>query len=175
MGLAVLAASKFRTGFALDINKFYTCVQSVMVLDILHVLLKLVPGNIVITVIQVASRLYVAWVLLPSQAAPLPWNYIMFTAWSLAEIIRYLYYNAQSHKTFTFLRYSAFIVLYPLGVLTGELPLIYEHFVNTKALGQKRAWIDLLIFVTYIPGFPYLYLHMLKLRKKKLVGSHKIQ
>jgi very-long-chain (3R)-3-hydroxyacyl-CoA dehydratase len=177
IGLFVLISSKFLPQLSShrNLNLYFITVQSLMVLDIVHVLLRLTPGDFLTTLLQVASRLYLAWFILPAQPAISRWNYVMFTAWSLAEIIRYFYYNVPTLKTLTFLRYSAFLVLYPLGVLTGELPLVWEHFQNAKALGQKRVWIDVGMLIGYVPGFPYLFLHMIKLRKKKLAKTPKVE
>jgi very-long-chain (3R)-3-hydroxyacyl-CoA dehydratase len=132
-----------------------------MILDVVHVVCKLVPGDPIATVLQVISRLYAVWVVLPSQPAVAKWNYILFTAWSLAEIIRYQYYLYREVSFLQFLRYNAFIVLYPLGVLTGEIPLIWEHYQNLKFR------FDIFVLLLYLPGFPFLYFHMLKLRRRR--------
>jgi very-long-chain (3R)-3-hydroxyacyl-CoA dehydratase len=144
-----------------------------MILDIVHVLLGLVPGSLISTSMQIISRLYVAWVILYPHFMRNVCHPIMLVSWSLAEIIRYTYYNAQKNKILTFLRYSAFIVLYPSGVLLGEVPLIYGHSRLAADVGWSGAWIDRLVLIAYIPGFPYLFWHMIKLRKKKLGGPRK--
>ena len=52
----------------------------------------------------------------------------MLFAWTLTEIIRYSYYTLNLMNTnvgiITWLRYTLFIVLYPIGV-TGELLCYY--------------------------------------------------
>lgn len=150
------------------LNKYYIIIQSIMFLDIVHALLKLVRGNIIATILQVGSRIYVVWMIVRQQDAPNIWNYLMYTAWSLAEIIRYQYYiHKPSEGLLLFLRYNAFIILYPIGVLTGELPLIYQNYQATKNI------VNLVIMFLYIPFFPYLYIHMLSLRKKKSNESKK--
>jgi hypothetical protein len=40
--------------------------------------------------------------------------------WSLAELIRFSYYENRDVVLFKFLRYNAFLVLYPFGVLGEE-------------------------------------------------------
>lgn len=44
-------------------------------------------------------------------------------AWSLAEIIRFSYYLFKNVSLFKVLRYNAFMILYPVGIL-GELRVI---------------------------------------------------
>ena len=138
--------------YAQYLNPYY--IQTFMLLDIVHAILKLSSGNIFATCLKVASRIYVVWAIVRYQPGPNIWNYCMYAAWSFAEIIRYQYYIHKSTQgILLFLRYNAFIILYPIGIFAGEMPLIYRiHFY---------------ILFLYVPFFPYLYLHMLKLRKKK--------
>jgi very-long-chain (3R)-3-hydroxyacyl-CoA dehydratase len=136
-----------------------------MLLDVVHVLLKLVPGGFVTTFLQIVSRLYVAWVVLPGQDSLAVWNYVMFVAWSLAEVIRFQYYVRRNSRALLFLRYNAFILLYPMGVITGELPLLWKDYTT------QGRWINIPIIVLYIPFFPYLYRHMLRLRALKSKGA----
>jgi very-long-chain (3R)-3-hydroxyacyl-CoA dehydratase len=161
VGFVLLIASLAFKSLSMFVDTYFTAIQSLMVLDIVHVLLKLVPGGVITTFLQIASRLYVAWVVLPAQDSFTRWNSVMFAAWSIAEIIRFQYYEHRGSWALLFLRYNAFIVLYPMGVLTGELPLLWQDFVAHK------RWINIPIMMLYIPFFPYLYLHMLSLRKGK--------
>ena len=49
----------------------------------------------------------------------------MYIAWSIAEIVRYSFYEHKNVSWLKLIRYNMFFVLYPMGVLTGELPLIF--------------------------------------------------
>lgn len=163
VGLIFMATTFVAPNLTQYLNKYYIIIQSIMFLDIIHAILKLVRGNIFATILQVGSRIYVVWMIVREQTeGPNIWNYLMYTAWSLAEIIRYQYYiRKPSEGLLLFLRYNAFIILYPIGILTGELPLIYQNYQATKNI------VNLVIMFLYIPFFPYLYIHMLSLRKKK--------
>ena len=168
IGLLIVISSLVFDELKLYLNKYYIVIQSFMILDIIHVLLKIIRSNLVTTLLQVSSRLYVIWAILPFQKASTIFNYFMFIAWSLAEIIRYQYYNHKDNKGFLlFARYNAFILLYPLGVCGGEIPLIYQNWVTT---GNK---FQLFVIALYVPFFPYLFYHMLVLRKKNLQNSKK--
>lgn len=81
------------------------------------------------------------------------------------------------------LRYSGFIVLYPVGV-ASELTMAYLALPTIKA---TRLWnypmpnklnfafdyyvVCLLIIASYLPGLPQLYGYMLTQRKKQLGGA----
>lgn len=155
--------------YAQYLNPYYIFIQTFMFLDIVHAILKLSSGNVFATCLQVASRIYVVWAIVRYQPGPNIWNYCMYAAWSIAEIIRYQYYiHKSNHGILLFLRYNAFIILYPIGIFAGEMPLIYQNYKIT------RNRIHFYILFLYVPFFPYLYLHMLKLRKKK-TAQKKIQ
>ena len=141
------------------INPYYTVIQSVMLMDIVHALLNIVKGSPIATIMQISSRLFVVWWILPNQKQFSIFNYIMFTAWSLAEVIRYLYYSHKGSKMLQFLRYNAFLILYPMGVLTGEVPLIYRDYQ-----ARKHSF-NLIVLAIYVFGFPYLFWYMLRQRK----------
>ncbi|OHT04104.1 Very-long-chain (3R)-3-hydroxyacyl-[acyl-carrier protein] dehydratase PASTICCINO 2 [Tritrichomonas foetus] len=160
-GLILMIVTRLQPEAIEYLNKYFIIVQTIMLLDIIHAVLKIVRGNIFATILQVLSRIYVVWMILPSQESPNLFNYLMFTAWSFAEIIRYQYYNHKNAKgVLLFLRYNAFIILYPIGVLLGEIPLIYQNYQATGFVFQ------IFVLSLYVPFFPYLYIHMLKLRKK---------
>uniref|UniRef100_A0A336MB45 Kinesin-like protein n=1 Tax=Culicoides sonorensis TaxID=179676 RepID=A0A336MB45_CULSO len=104
--------------------------QNLALLEILHAVMGIVPSNVLITTFQVFSRLMVVdgviWPTLTGQNSPgLP---IALVAWSITEIIRYGYYALNLVKTVPYcivwLRYTTFIILYPIGV-TGELLCFY--------------------------------------------------
>ncbi|XP_048420749.1 very-long-chain (3R)-3-hydroxyacyl-CoA dehydratase-like isoform X2 [Pyrus x bretschneideri] len=68
-----------------------------------------------------------------------PSVFITFVAWSLTEVIRYPHYafncTGSCPSWITYLRYTAFIVLYPPG-MAGETWLTYQAlpFINKKSL-----------------------------------------
>jgi hypothetical protein len=66
----------------------------------------------------------------------------MLLAWFIAEIIRYAYYvsgmfNVQG-KLITWLRYSAFIICYPVGVVS-EFFIMYTVFKYDDLLVHKNT------------------------------------
>ncbi|GJD08846.1 Very-long-chain (3R)-3-hydroxyacyl-CoA dehydratase 2 [Galdieria sulphuraria] len=110
-------------------------------------------------------------------------------SWSLAEIPRYLHYalslTGGRTTVATWLRYSVFLILYPLGA-GSEMLLLYKAMPYIRDRGiwslklpnklnfafdfYKVCWV--LLFL-YLPGLPFMYVHMLRQRKKYLSNQHK--
>lgn len=174
--------------------------QSAALLEVAHSLLGVVRAPIMTTVLQVASRVWLVWGILvaaPAQVTSrgidlLPIKGLSFelnlvtllAAWSVTEIIRYSFFAVKElgYNPFPllWLRYTTFIVLYPLGV-ASELTMVYLalphirtsrkwsiHLPNTVNFAFDYYYFCLFAVVVYIPGFPMLYSHMLKQRKKVL-------
>jgi very-long-chain (3R)-3-hydroxyacyl-CoA dehydratase len=115
------------------------------------------------------------------------WIFNITTAWSLAEIIRYGYYLYLSigvpPKTIIWIRYSAFIILYPIGVFS-ELMTLKDAYGKIKQCCPRvysfempnefnisfdyLYFIWLLVIPGYCVGFPFLYSYMFQQRNKKL-------
>lgn len=157
-------------------NGFITIVQSGAVFEVYNSLVGNVRSPVTTTAMQVASRLLVVWgifKLLPNSPANYHWAYItLCLAWSITEVVRYFFY-AQSIVTsgnppryLTILRYNLFFVLYPLGV-GSELTMIYLSLDEAASqIGVLYKYFLIVSMATYAPGFPVLFGHMLKQRKK---------
>lgn len=152
--------------------------QCLAIIEVFNSLLGIVRSPLLTTVAQVASRLLVVigiFALLPETPAAHSIVYItLLFAWSITEIVRYLFYfftltskNGPPHFI-KMLRYNMFLVLYPTGV-ASELIIIYSALPIAKAK-YSVYYKYLLIFsmLTYIPGLPMLFLHMLAQRKKMM-------
>lgn len=166
--------------------------QNAAVLEIFHAATKLVPSNPVITTFQVFSRvMVVCGVLMPTlEGRTGPGLPLALLAWSVTEIIRYLYYalniaNVMPHFL-VWLRYTTFIILYPIGV-TGELLCFYgaQNEVSKtdmwtiglpNPLNFSFHYRHFLIFIMllYIPLFPQMYLHMFS-QRRKILGPQKLK
>ena len=108
----------------------------------------------------------------------------MVLAWSVTEIIRYSYYMVgligMKFGVLTWLRYSVFIILYPLGA-GSELLCIYKAYhdiaifrpydielPNNYNFTFRFQYLVLLVVISYLPGFIALYYYMFAQRKKIL-------
>ncbi|KAF6254850.1 tyrosine phosphatase-like protein [Scenedesmus sp. NREL 46B-D3] len=183
--------------------------QTAALLEVVHAATGLVKSPVGITAMQVASRIWCLWgVVVPCASAVLPrgllspgqqaalglpgWANINFislmTAWGCSEVIRYGFFalkEALGRPPYfaTWLRYTGFIVLYPLGVSSEltmawlALPSIAQRGLFSTSL--PNAWnfgfsyyvACILVMLTYIPGLPQLYGYMLTQRRKVLGGG----
>lgn len=162
--------------------------QNAAVLEILHAATGLVPSNVIITTFQVFSRVMVVGVILATPykyAAASPGLPLALLAWSITEIIRYFYYFAHLVNfvphILVWLRYTMFIILYPIGV-TGELLCFYAAVQYSNANPDSWSYvlpnkwnftfsylyILITVMLAYIPLFPRLYMHMFVQRRKIL-------
>lgn len=163
--------------------------QNAAIIEVINVALGFVKSNLLLTFFQVMSRvLVVVGVLIATPTGPQsPGLPLCLLAWTITEIIRYLFYalnliDAVPHLLI-WCRYTFFIALYPIGI-TGELLCIYwaQSWVAESKLWSfelpnalnftfsYQYWLLFLMFL-YIPLFPQLYLHMFGQRKKILGGG----
>uniref|UniRef100_A0A7S3EME0 very-long-chain (3R)-3-hydroxyacyl-CoA dehydratase n=1 Tax=Rhodosorus marinus TaxID=101924 RepID=A0A7S3EME0_9RHOD len=159
--------------------------QTAAVLEILHCLLGLVRASVFSTILQVSSRIYILWVVAdPFHDAVGQFLAFktMVLAWSLTEIPRYAYFAIgqvqKPPKWMTWLRYSSFMPLYPLGAaseaacLYTVLPLIKEarpysiYMPNTLNFALDSYFTSICSLLIYIPGLPFMYSHMIGQRAK---------
>lgn len=130
----------------------------------------------------------VCGVLLPTPTGPAsPGLPLALIAWSITEVIRYLYYALNLLGAVPYLlvwcRYTFFTVLYPVGV-TGELLCLYaaQSYVAKSKLWSLEMpnnlnvtfsyhYVLLFTMLLYIPLFPQMYLHMFTQRQKVMAVS----
>jgi very-long-chain (3R)-3-hydroxyacyl-CoA dehydratase len=151
-------------------------VQGLAFLEIVHVLAGWVKTSLVNTAIQYFSRMFICLLIyllfLPMNSADNNWvkagTIMIFIAWPLAEVIRYTYYLNGKLQLFQWLRYSAFIFLYPFGVLAESFILL--RFLNLSFQHAKWGWVGIicLSIVMYIFFFPKLYGYLWQQRKNKI-------
>lgn len=162
--------------------------QTIALLEVVHSFLGLVRSPAVMILVQISSRLHFVWILWPHVAISRIGLLGCCVIWSLAEVIRYLFYALQLWNAVPYvskwLRYSGFIVLYPLGIgseLVGIWWALGGSLQNDKWLRQFPSpmpnalnfQLDLyytyvaMLFL-YIPGTLHLFGYMLRQRKKAL-------
>lgn len=142
-----------------------------------------------------AGRSTVLWVVIENyQTSGLsPFYGLMVLAWSAADVIRYLYFatrlvGGHQYSNLTWLRYSAFYILYPVGI-ASEVGVVYETVSEAWKLGYNlHAWAYIAAALLYIPGkclfdtrqagsadttiaSPTLFNHMRRQRRKVLASE----
>lgn len=117
-------------------------------------------------------------------------TFIVVFSWCVVEAVRYLFYvitlMQMDVPLLYWLRYSLFLVLYPVGIFFELFCcFIVVEFLSSNSeadtdlsmsLFTSRCYISLrcciiAVMLSYIPGAPILFNHMLKNRKIKLKSS----
>lgn len=147
--------------------------QMLMLIDVVNAALGLVRSPITTAVMQVASRIFVINILeyFGESRSTIGLHFLLF-AWTPTEIIRYSFYLVKD--TFSdipyflkWLRYSTFLILYPLGI-SGEIIVLYASKSSVKESFQILYYFIILLFIVYPFGAFVLYRYMLNQRKKSL-------
>uniref|UniRef100_A0A914KQX4 Very-long-chain (3R)-3-hydroxyacyl-CoA dehydratase n=1 Tax=Meloidogyne incognita TaxID=6306 RepID=A0A914KQX4_MELIC len=163
--------------------------QTAAILEIFHCIFRLVRSPVGTTTTQVFSRVTVVWLILYKVASSrvsigVP---MLLIAWSITEVIRYSFYALNLINAvpsfLIWMRYTFFILLYPLGAggelltMFAALPEIGERkhltieMPNVVNFAFHFYWAVVLLALTYIPLFPQLYGYMFVQRKKVLGGT----
>uniref|UniRef100_A0A2N9IBA8 Very-long-chain (3R)-3-hydroxyacyl-CoA dehydratase n=1 Tax=Fagus sylvatica TaxID=28930 RepID=A0A2N9IBA8_FAGSY len=124
-------------------------------------LICLVPSGVVNPLLQWGGRTHflLAVVRQIDEVQELPSVFITFVAWSSSEVIRYSHYalNCMGSCPYwiNYLRYTAFIVLYPIGMAPGEMWLMYQAlpFIKKKHLHEHL-----------FNGLPFSYYNFLRVK-----------
>lgn len=162
--------------------------QTGAVLEVLHAMTGIVRTSALTTALQVGSRLMLVWGV--TEPVVRVRDRLSFTtmvlAWSLTEIPRYFYFSVSSATAYvpywvTFMRYSTFLPLYPMGA-TSEWVTLYLALddIRTNRLfsislpNRFNFAFDyysycVIILALYVPGLPYMYSHMLRQRRKYVI------
>lgn len=166
--------------------------QTAALLELVHSMAGLVRSSIFTALPQVASRLFIVWLILDpllmkDEVAKNSIGFPMLLfAWSITEIIRYSFYACSLLDTVFYsmqwCRYSFFLILYPMGV-SGELISVYHSLPSAKKsqffslqlpnqlnFSFDFVWFCYSLYLIYIPGFYHLFTYMLG-QRKKVLGS----
>ncbi|KAG6842105.1 hypothetical protein C0991_002759 [Blastosporella zonata] len=147
-------------------------VQSLAVLEVVHVLLGWVRSPLPTTASQVASRLFLVWGIVDQfpHVRTNPLYTTMLLSWSLTEVIRYAFYVLSllgcSSSILLYLRYTTFYVLYPTGA-SSEALLIYATLPSSWRL-SVTDYARGALFVIWWPGLYVMYTYMMAQRRKVL-------
>ncbi|OCT75630.1 hypothetical protein XELAEV_18030814mg [Xenopus laevis] len=176
-------------GLYRNIQKTLKCFQTFALLELIHCALGIVHTSVLVTGVQVSSRIFMVWFITSSikKVQSEEGVLIFLVVWTVTEITRYSYYTFKllNHLPYfiKWARYNLFIVLYPVGVV-GELLTIYAALphVRKSAMYSLRLpnkynvsfdyyYFLIIVMCSYIPLFPQLYFHMLRQRRRVLHGE----
>ena len=140
-----------------------------------------VPAPVFTTIMQVFSRLILVWGIAQPfpELTPSAWYSSMLVAWATTEVVRYTYFVLKQFEAvpgwLNWLRYSGFLVLYPVGI-SSEVAMILKAIMGPAAgLAPEYPLVLGSILAAYVPGSVILYSHMLKQRRKYLGGGARVK
>ncbi|XP_062017502.1 uncharacterized protein LOC133733870 [Rosa rugosa] len=168
---SVLSTKGVNGAYASAGNLIYLC-QMVAFLEVIHGAIGLVPSGVVIPLMQWAGRTNCIFVMRQThEVQQLPAVFITFVAWSISEVIRYPNYALNCIGScppwLTYLRYSAFLVLYPPG-MGGETWIMYRALPFLKKYSFSYYTFLMVVLFCYPILCLKVYLHMVKQRRSKL-------
>lgn len=154
-------------------------------LEVVHGALGIVRSGALLHFLQWIGRTHyvVAIVFKIPEVQDCPSVFVIFLAWSISEVVRYLHYALTCiglcPYRVIYLRYTTFISLYPVG-LFGESWLMYKAlpFIEERDLYADYFTFLPFSYYTFVQGllvvYPFvwlkLYLHLLQQRSIKLGG-----
>ncbi|EAW21574.1 putative membrane protein [Aspergillus fischeri NRRL 181] len=146
--------------------------QTLAIVEILHAATGLTRAPVRPTFTQIFTRCVQVWAVnyqYPEPTASSPAYPALLLAWSAADAVRYAYFGllqAGIRVDFVkWLRYSLFIVLYPVGI-GSEWWLMYKAAAAT--VNPIGAAVFYFCLALYVPGAFKMYSYMLKQRRKAL-------
>lgn len=161
-------------------------------MEVLHIMSRLVPADLVTTGMQIGGRMFLVYLVLIPYEGPKysPYGFpVLLLAWCISEMTRYAYYVfrlcGQVPYVLTWMRYSLFILLIPIGIV-GEFLSIFAAFpemsdvvlleADVNVAGSHHVSIRLhhavsVLLVAYSPQLLSSYLKLLAQRRKILSKS----
>lgn len=188
---SVSASTIFRESVQIEqlfhaVYPFVLTGQSLACMEVAHAALGIAGGGVATTAIQMVGRYVVLkWVI---GAIPVVHTWIttiiLFAAWSLSDVVRYIFYIFSLLKISSFYlrwcRYSLFVFLQPVGISAEWLiywwTLFYIDDTQLYRIKLPNVWnfafdfgvLNRFVLVSYFYFGPLLVNHMLKQRRSKL-------
>ncbi|XP_023024038.2 3-hydroxyacyl-CoA dehydratase 2 [Leptinotarsa decemlineata] len=174
------------------VGRVVCVMQLLQCLEILHPLFGYVKGGMFLPFVQIVGRLFVLFLNVEKEPRiqKMPVVFYLFLSWSAIEIIRYPYYMTQlykkENKLLTWIRYSAWIILYPVGFIC-EGVILFRNLIFVDQSGKwsislpnslnftfhYSTFLRIYLLFVMIPGMFTLIRHMHKIRQQKLGSKNK--
>ena len=172
----------FKEGFYVNTETQFKFAQGLMFLEVVNAALKLTKSGVIPTLMQIAGRGLFIFVIIPNEPRIQSSAVVcaLFFVYASVETIRYPFYMGQVFSKewypLTWLRYTVWIVLYPLGMfLEGwVLYLFIEHRAEQMYDGEYTQHVPLImipIAILMLIADVTMLRYMWKQRVKKLGGG----
>lgn len=166
-------------------------VQILQYLEVMHPMFGYTKGSMLMPFLQISGRNFVLFVMIEAEERmqTKPVIFYLVLMWTAIELIRYPFYITQLLKRnirlLTWLRYTIWIPLYPLGILCEGIVILRNipYFEETDRFSvslpnalnfafHMPTFLKLYLLVLILPGTYFMMNYMRKTRQKKL-GSKK--
>lgn len=142
--------------------------QTFFLMEVANISTRKSNARYIPTVMQLVSRNFIMWTVFWYYGI-VDWSFPVITVcWYLSDLVRYLFYTLRTNAVQA-IRYNLFLITYPIGFLLEMhcLKILYD------ISGRVFSYLVAFIAFIYIPGFVFLFSHMLKQRiwSKKLRAS----
>lgn len=154
-------------------------------LEVAHAAVGLAGGGVAAALVQALGRSAVQFAVLDCVSyPPCGLGAILSGTWAAGEIVRYAFYAAGiascSPGWLLWMRYSLFLVLYPIGMVTEWLiyysTLPEVDMAALHAIRMPNAWNfafdfsvwNRIVLLSYFYFAPYMYFYMVRQRRKKI-------
>lgn len=192
--MIVLGIYYYRDGIEGSLEDVWVTVGSAMkfcqllqYLEVMHPLFRYTSGSPIYPFLQVTGRNFVLFCMIDAESRmhTKPVVFVLFAIWASIECIRYPYYFLSLLKTevyaLTWLRYTMWIPLYPLGAFCEGIIVLRNipYFEETKrfTITLPNTWnftfcmctfMRMYIVLALIPGVYYVMRYLARVRAKKL-------
>ncbi|KAL4778385.1 tyrosine phosphatase-like protein [Aspergillus varians] len=172
--LLTLFTSHFSPSIYTTIEPQARWTQTLAVVEILHAATGITRSPVFTTFTQIFARSVQVWAIdyaFPVTTAKSPAYLAMLFAWSTADTVRYFYFavlltGSPVPRILKWLRYSLFIIFYPIGI-AAEWWLMYR--ATTVTTNVLVVGIFYFFLGLYAPGSVMMFSYMLKQRRKTLL------
>lgn len=192
--ILVLGIAYYRDGLSESVPFAYMYVGNAMkfcqllqYLEVMHPLFGYTKGSILFPMLQVTGRNFILFLMIDAEERiqTKPVIFFLFVVWASIECVRYPYYIMSLLQTelyaLTWLRYTMWIPLYPLGILCEGIVVLRNlpYFEETKrfSVTMPNEWnftfcmctfMKMYLIIGLTPGVYFIMKHMAKVRAKKL-------
>ncbi|XP_054159235.1 very-long-chain (3R)-3-hydroxyacyl-CoA dehydratase 3-like [Oppia nitens] len=139
------------------VGKAIKFLHLMQILEVIHPLMGYTVGSPVMPFIQLSGRALIIFIMIGSEPKiqTNPWVSYLFISYSAIEILRYLYYMLHVFKVniwfITWMRYTAWVVNYPLGFVC-EGVILFENIALFEE--SRRFAIELPNMLNFSFNFP---------------------
>lgn len=161
-----------------NVHSFLKIFQTVQYLEVIHPIIGFTTGSALVPLLQITGRIFIIFTMVDI-VEPIQTHFIVFVLiviWSTIEIIRYSYYitviSKMKIKLLTWLRYSMWIPLFPMGIFC-ELIIIFKNIAYFEKTGMFTIMMPNSWNVTFgMPIFMKMYFAILLFPIFYLLMSH---